>query len=157
MPKRLGAVLAIGLVAVALLAGCVPSKPMPTPTTSPSATPSATPTPVAPPTLKPDGTAAQNRKYFDFVNLNYTSTHSYPSPGRDLIDNLVAAGFLKESMELTPDETSVGLTADTIIFSVRIADGCLIGQFSSAGYHSELGHTLGTGKCLVGQTRPIDW
>ncbi|MEP6478509.1 MAG: hypothetical protein ABJB03_03895 [Rhodoglobus sp.] len=158
MAKGLVGVLAIGVSAVALLTGCGPSKPMPTPSASPSPTPTASPTPVAPPTFKPDGTAAQNRKYFDYSMKKYSDVAVLTkADGQSMVDWLVNAGFAKADMEVTPDETSVGLDADAIIVSVRIGDGCLIGQINSSGYHSELGHTLGTGKCLVGQTRPIDW
>ena len=146
--------------ALLVLAACGPSNVMPVPTYTPSSTatstPSPTATPEAAPAPVPGGTAAQNRKFFDFVNSQYFATAGF-GEGRPIIDNLVAAGFVKTDMELTPDETAVGFKADSIIFSVRFPDKCLIGQITASGYHSDVAPTLGTGKCLVGQTRPIDW
>ncbi|HQA23431.1 MAG TPA: hypothetical protein PKW13_06895, partial [Rhodoglobus sp.] len=65
-----------GVVALgAVLAGCG-GAPMPTPTASSSrsATPSPSPTAKAP-VFHPDGTAAANQQYFDYVNraLNASS------------------------------------------------------------------------------------
>jgi hypothetical protein len=36
---------------------------------------------------------------------------------------------------------------------------CLVGQYgpASGGYHGAVRPALGTGGCLVGETRPIDW
>jgi hypothetical protein len=77
--------------------------------------------------------------------------------GRDFIDNLVAAGYSKTDMEVTPDSTAIGILADNIQFAIRLNGTCLIGQYGNVGYHSTTGELLSTGRCLVGQTRPISW
>jgi hypothetical protein len=69
----------------------------------------------------------------------------------------VASGFDKSQMELTADTTAVGLEADNIQFSVKINDGCLIGQNGNVGVHTVTAPVLATGTCLVGNTRAIDW
>lgn len=156
------AAVAASAAALMALAACGPSGDMPVPTYTPSTTstssPSPTPsaTPEAAPAPVPGGTAAQNRKFFDFVNTQYFATAGF-GEGRPIIDNLVAAGFTKADMELTPDETAVGFKADSIIFSVRLPDKCLVGQITASGYHSDVAPILGTGKCLIGVTRAIDW
>ena len=49
--------------------------------------------------------------------------------------------------------------AATAPVAVLFQGRCLIGQYgpASGGYHSAVRPALGTGGCLVGQTRPIDW
>jgi hypothetical protein len=149
VPLMVGA----GLLALAL-SGCVNGTPTPVPTYTPTSSASATPD--AGPTLHPGGTAAENLQFFDVTNQAFYAAHG-KSDGRSIIDNLVAAGFRKQDMEVTPDQTSIGEAADSIVFSVRVKGECLIGQFSASGYTGTLGPMLGTGSCLVGTTRPIDW
>lgn len=149
-----------GLVAVALagaalaLAGCVPSAaPMPTP---PSATPSPGESLPPEPELNLNGTAAQNQTFFDQVNGELIAAGG-ALDGRAFIDNLVEAGYIKASMELTPDSTAAGNKADNIQFSVKLNGTCLIGQYGNVGYSSTFGPQLADGRCLIGTTRPIDW
>lgn len=135
------------------LAGCVPAAPAPTKTAA--ATRSASPTPAAP-TIDLVGTAGQNQAYFDAVNQKFIAVGGDLS-GRPFIDELVKAGYPKTNMEVTPDRTSVNLAADNIQFSIRFGTTCLIGQYGNIGYSSTVTKVLGTGRCLVGTTRPIDW
>ena len=145
------------VLAVTALAGCVQGAPMPTPTPSASSSPAPTSTSIpTTPELHPEGGAAANKQFFDLVNSEFNAAHGM-SDGRSIIDNLVSNGFLKADMEVTPDTTALDIPVDSIVFSVRIKGECLIGQFSAAGYTSQQAPLLGTGKCLVGITRPIDW
>lgn len=143
------------------LTACTPGHdttiPMPIPTSSPSSTNPPTNEPDPDPTLLPGGTALANREYFDFVNNRLLAVNSNPA-GRAIIDNLVAAGFDKAAMQVTPDTTAVLKgPADSIEFSVRTSHDCLIGQFAGGTYRSLIGPVLSDGGCLVGKTRPIDW
>ncbi|MFC0678413.1 DUF6993 domain-containing protein [Lysobacter korlensis] len=149
----------------AVVSGCSAWGPAgPGPDTTPTdanAAPSAEPTPVPEttrpaPTLDPDGSALQNRDYFDYANERLVEEQDAPD-GRAFIDNLIAAGFAREAMEVTPDRTAADLAADSIQFAVRIGDACLLGQYGDIGYVSHVTDALSTGKCLVGRTRPIDW
>jgi hypothetical protein len=108
--------------------------------------------------LVPGGTAQQNLPYFDQVN-RATLAAKPGAQGRDFIDALVAAGFTKTDMQLTVDTTTIGLEANSIQFSVKLGDTCLIGQngADAGGYNSLAAPVLATGNCLIGQTRPIDW
>jgi len=140
---------------VTLLAGCtangeVPDAPAPS-ASAPSADPSA-----PPPTLQPEGDAAANLPYFDAVAGGLVAREPDPD-GRTVVDTLVEAGFAKADMEVTPDTTPTGLEADTVEFSVRIGDSCLVGQIAASGYTGVATSVLGTGRCLVGATRTIDW
>ena len=151
---------ALAGVAVALaLTGCVQSSPAPSPakpTTSvvPTASPSATPS--AAPTLAADGTAQQNLAYFDLVNLKLFASNGGAN-GRTIIDNLVTAGFTKADMQVTPDKTSINGNVDSILFSVRFGEQCLIGQHGGGGYSSTVQAALAGGTCIVGRTRAINW
>jgi hypothetical protein len=119
------------------------------------ATSTATPTPAG---LVPGGTAQENLAYFDTVN-HATLAANPNAQGRDFIDALVKAGFTKADMQVTVDTTTIGLKANSIQFSVRMGDTCLIGQngADAGGYSSMVTPVLSTGNCLIGQTRPIDW
>ena len=79
--------------------------------------------------------------------------------GRAYIDALIAAGFDRSAMQVTPDQTTVGNPAESIQFSVRWGDECLVGQVGPATGTpvTVVVPVLGEGSCLVGQTRPIDW
>jgi len=148
---------AAGLALVLALAACT-AAPDPGPTARPTSTPSgtATPTPEPDPVLVPTGDAEANLPYFDLVNKRLLDTVPTPN-GQQLVENLVAAGFAKADMEVTPDTTVGSEAASTIQFSVRANGSCLIGQTGAAGYNALAAPLLGTGKCLVGKTRAIDF
>jgi hypothetical protein len=140
-------VLAVAMAAA--LAGCVP-------TAAPTATPKPSGDSSGAPAINLNGTANQNKAYFDSVNKKFIAQGGDLS-GRPFIDNLVKAGFPKVDMELTPDRTTVNLAADNISFSIRFGNTCLIGQYGNTGYASTVQKLLSTSKCLVGTTRKIDW
>ena len=143
---------AVLVAALALtLVGCAEAAPtpMPLPTTSPSASASAE---------APDTSAAGQKGLFDLTNNATASLANGANPGgRAFVDSLVAAGFDKTAMQVTPDKTAINLDADNIQFSVLIGADCLVGQYGNVGYQSAVLPVLSTGKCLVGITRPIDW
>lgn len=152
-----GAVIPILAVSAVALAGCVPSNPMPVPTYEPSSSSTASPSPTSTgAAFVPNGTAEQNKAIFDETNSQFLFDHGM-GDGRAIFDNLVALGFTKGDMELTPDTTALGIAVDSLIVSVRIGQDCLIGQFSAMGYTGMIEPVLGTGKCLIGTTRTVDW
>lgn len=150
------------LVGTISWAGCVQKSPVSTPSAaaSGSSTASGTATPAAPPepapVLVPDGTAAANRAFFDSVN-NALFTANGSADGRTIIDNLVASGFDKSAMQVTPDKTPTNGNVDAILFAVRVKDACLVGQHGGSGYSSSVIPALANGSCLIGKTRTIDW
>ncbi|GAA4266859.1 hypothetical protein GCM10022256_24710 [Frondihabitans peucedani] len=122
---------------------------------SPAAATSASPAPA--PSF--DADASTSDALAEFTAVVKKRLASDPQPhGRDVVDALVAAGFDKKAMELTPDETTLDRNVDSIEFSVLWKkQDCLVGQVGSAGFSSTSAPVLGTGKCLVGATRTIDW
>lgn len=150
-----GASIALVTAATLVLAGCV-SGTSPTPSPSPSVPVAPSATPAAEPTLEPAGTAEDNLAYFDLVNQRFLEPNPVPG-GRPIIDNLVAAGFDRTAMQVTPDTTAIGRAVDSVQFSVRIGDVCLVGQTSAAGYVGIVGPPVSATSCLAGITRPIDW
>jgi hypothetical protein len=163
MGRRFGIHAVLALVGAAMLvgvAGCTAPSPEAgaTSATSPSSTVRPTQSALPAPTLKPGLSAGENLTFFDFVNQGVVTANP-DAGGRDFVDALVAAGFDKSQMEVTADRTTVDLTADSVQFAVLFQGECLIGQYgpASGGYHSAVRPPLGTGGCLVGQTRPIDW
>lgn len=161
------AVRGLGLGAIAcgvvLLTGCTVPEPAPTSgtsTVSPTTTPEPSATAAAPsgPVFVPDGTAADNLEVFSAVTASVWNSDARVS-GRAYVDALVATGFDKGSMQVTEDVSTVGNPAESIQFSVRWGDECLIGQVGPATGEpvAVVVPVLAEGTCLVGQTRPIDW
>ena len=137
------------------LVACTPEAPGPTAPPPQTTEPSDTTSPEVPIELVPGGTAEENRPYFDQVSAEVVAG-GMPD-GKTIIDHLVAAGFTKEDMEVTADKSPRGGPVDTIQFSVKFGDQCVIGQAGVGDYISLLAPTIATGTCLVGKTRPIDW
>lgn len=149
--RLLGALGACALAAV--LSGCTepgPAAPIATHTASEdgSSTPAA---------YVPGGTAEQNLPAFDQA-LRAVAEADPQVPGVSVVQALTSAGFPREAMQLTADETSVGLDADSVQVSVRLGDSCLVGQYGlkSGGVHSVVAAPIATGACLVGRTVPLD-
>jgi hypothetical protein len=148
------------VVAASLLTGCTAPSPSssPTPTTPiPSPTASAAPTPAGP-ALVPDGSASDNLPLFAQITESVWASADRPF-GRAYVDALVAAGFDKSAMQVTHDTSTVGNPAESIQFSVRWGDECLVGQVGPATGDpvAVVVPALAEGGCLVGNTRPIDW
>lgn len=151
------------LVALLALSGCTGAAPDPAPapaTTAPldSSASTSSPTTAPAPTFAPDGSAADNLPYFSQI---VASVAAGPNPvsGRAYIDALVEGGFDKASMQVTQDESTIGNPAESIEFSVRWGDQCLVGQVgpSIGAPVSTVLPGLSSGGCLIGQTRSIDW
>ena len=158
--------LCVGLGLALALTGCsapdAPRSDAPTPSSTAAAAESPSPSPsstqAAEPTLVPAGTAQENLPLFSAVVAGVWATPQQVT-GRAYVDALVAAGFDKGAMQLTPDESTVGNPAESIQFSVRWGQECLIGQVGPAtgAPVTVIVPALAEGTCLVGETRPIDW
>lgn len=148
------------------LAGCTGEQPAPAPSeTADTSSGSSAPTDAATPSatsasaaLVPGGSASENLPSFTQV---VSTVWGGPEPvaGRAYIDALTAAGFDKGAMQVTPDESTIGNAAESIEFSVRLGDDCLVGQVgpSIGNPVTAVLPGLSSGGCLIGQTRPIDW
>jgi hypothetical protein len=152
-PRRALACAAAAIAAALALAACTAPEPMPTPSSSHSS--SAEPSPTPTPTPEPDfeGTASDNQAYFDHLNRELIDAGG-ATGGAAFIDNLVAHGYPRENMEVTPDKTAIGIDADNIVFSIRFGETCLLGQWGNIGYTSLVADVLSTGRCIIGTARP---
>lgn len=145
------------LVGAATLAGC--TAPAAAPSATPTSTPVVTATPApADPVLVPEGTADDNLPVFAQVVESVWNGPDQAS-GRAYIDALTATGFDKAAMQVTADQSTVGNAAESIQFSVRWGEECLVGQVGPAtgAPVSVVLPGLPDGGCLLGQTRAIDW
>jgi hypothetical protein len=153
--------LPVGVVLAMALAGCVQGgSPTSTPVMTLTPTPSASSSAAAIPAYVPGGTGDQNLAYFNAVGAELFASSeagAASTQGRVIVDWFVAHGFDKSKMEVTPDKTSIGLAAWNIEFSVNFGKTCIIGQAGNVGFQSAVLPVLATGKCLIGQTRTIDW
>jgi hypothetical protein len=148
--------LVVAVATLTVLAGCT-SAAEPTPSDAPtSSSQSAAPQTAAPVALVPGGTADQNLPFFEQV-VRSTVAGDPQTPGRSVVDALVAAGFSQDAMQLTADETSVGLEADSVQVSVRMTDACLVGQYGPKvdGVRVAVVAPIATGACLIGRTTPL--
>ncbi len=157
-PTARVALTALASVLVVMLAGCAPDEPIdplePTPTVSLAPSPETS----APPALVPDGSATDNLPYFTAVVDGVWATDAREQ-GRAYIDALTAAGFDRAAMQVTNDRSTVDNAAESIQFSVRWGEECLVGQVGPAtgDPFTTVVPVLPTGTCLLGKTRPIDW
>lgn len=154
------AIAALSLVLTLSACGTAAPSANPTPTASTEGPggPTATPTTPSGPVLVPDGTAEENLPLFAAVTASVWASDARVS-GRAYVDALAAAGFDKTAMQVTQDQTTVGNPAESIQFSVRWNEQCLIGQVGPATGDpvTVVAPVLAEGMCLVGQTRVIDW
>ena len=146
---------ALAVASVVLLAGCTTPSPEPSHSASAPASQRPTPTPTPTPDPEPvlDGTAEQNQEFFDFVNEELIESGTALN-GAAFIGNLEAHGYQRAAMEVTPDTTAIGVAADNIVFSIRFADSCLLGQWGNIGYTSLVTDIPSTGRCIIGTPRP---
>lgn len=144
---------AAAVAAVLALAGCTSPEPTPSSSAGPSARPAPSPTPTPTPEPVFDGTASENQAYFDLLNIELIDRGGV-SGGGAFVENLVAHGYPREHMEVTPDTTAIGVAADNVVFSIRFGDTCLLGQWGNIGYVSLVTDVLSTGRCIVGTARP---
>ncbi len=104
----------------------------------------------------PEGSAALNKPYFDWVLQSYIASDPKYND-QSMVKALVDAGFTKDDIEITPSTSGTGQPADSIIVSVKIANNCLIGQrMHDNSYYSSLEKILSSGTCLVGESQPIN-
>lgn len=146
----------IVLVGLAL-ASCAP-EPSESPSANPESTPTTSPTQDAP-VFQPDGSAEDNLPIFAAVTNRVWATEERAS-GRAYVDALVEAGFDRTAMQVTQDLTTVGNPVESLQFSVRWGEKeCLVGQVgpSTGDPVTAVLDQLAEGRCLVGNTRPIDW
>lgn len=163
-PRPVAVLTATAALAVAI-AGCTATPPPAPSEAAPEATSSA-PLPEAggsaaspsAPALSPTGSATENLPLFTQL-VSQVWGGADQAAGRAYIDALVAGGFDKTAMQVTPDQTVIGNPAESIEFSVRWGEECLVGQVgpSIGDPVTAVLPGLSTGGCLIGQTRPIDW
>lgn len=158
--SRLGGFASIvsAALVVGMLAGCT-ATPEPSPTPTVTAIPTPTETASAAPAHVSEATTADEALPFfaDVVATVWATDQRFQ--GRAYIDGLTQAGFDKSAMEVTYDESTVGNPAESIQFSVRWGEECLVGQVGPSTGDPVVAVMPGlqTGRCLIGDTRPIDW
>lgn len=159
--RRASAAFVAPLALATIVAGCTAS---PGPAVSPTASrPPATVVPEPQPTasepngpaLDPEGDAEANLEYFTATLEPLVAGGARPTGGV-VVDALTAAGFDRAAMQVTPDETAIGLPVDALLFSVRLGESCLLGQVDDEGLATTTAPVLASGACLVGATASLD-
>jgi len=149
-PRNALGVLAGTVAVAALLAGCT-SQPEPPPAPAPSV-----PAAEVPDTVTSETPVDLARAVFDRTAQQVLAA-GQGGDGRAVVDALVAVGFDKASLQVTPDATWTGRASDSLQFSALRGDSCLVGQIAGDAYAAQTAPVLGTGACLIGTTRAIDW
>lgn len=151
---------ALALAAILALTGCAPEETAPAPSATPTVTGEASAPPAEPaaPALVPGGSAADNLPFFTQIVAGVWAGDGRAA-GRSYVDALAGNGFDKAAMQVTEDYSTVGNAAESIQFSVRWGEDCLVGQVGPATGDpvATVVPGLPSGGCLMGQTRPIDW
>lgn len=150
----------IGPVAlgVLLVTGCQSQElltPSPEPEPSVTLEGASVDQPTTPPEFIPGGSAEQNRPYVTWL-LQQVGAGSSDLAGADAVAALEAGGLVRADMEVTADRTAIGLEADSISLSVRIAGECLIAQWSDEWIETHVAPILSSGTCLLGETVSLD-
>ena len=158
MRARTVLLLAAPAVAAALaLTGCTgesPAPATPTPTTPETIAPGTDVLPTTPPELRPGGTAAENKLYWDATIERYWAQFGLGST-QTMVDHLVGAGYDPAALEITADSTAIGLGVDSIEVSARFGGECLISDVRAERWSSVILPVLGSGQCLVGWQHQI--
>lgn len=144
--RRLTVAVAVSAVLVGATACSMSPEPTPAPTPQASVTPSEEPQ--GPPEPIVDGTADENRPYFDHVITSHIAGGGDMSGGT-IAAVLAEAGWSGGTVEVTPDATPLGNATDAVSFAVRLGDDCLLGQWNGE-YTSMVAPALASGTCLVG-------
>lgn len=154
--RRASAVMIAPLAIAAVVAACSASPgPAPSsPASRPPASAAPEPEPTAP-TLDPEGDAEANLEYVTATLEPLVAGGARP-PGAAIVDALTAAGFDRAAMQVTPDETAIGLPVDALLFAVRLDETCVLGQVDDAGLTTTTAPVLASGACLVGATASLD-
>jgi hypothetical protein len=111
---------------------------------------------ILPPVLDPDGGARENQPYVDYLITNALDASPGNRVGPVAIEALRQAGFETSVLELTRDTSLVELPVDSVTVAVRFDDQCVIAQWGSDWYVSQIEPVLVTGACLVGETVSLD-
>lgn len=109
---------------------------------------------------QPGASAKENEAFFARVTKEYSEGPA-PIEGVPLVDTYAGRGFVKEDMQVSFDTSKLDLPADSLFLAVRIGEECLIAQFEreDRSYQTKRVSTVGPNKdkCLIGNTRSIDW
>ncbi|MFE6967229.1 DUF6993 domain-containing protein [Agromyces sp. NPDC057679] len=111
--------------------------------------------PAPPPSYGETTTDAAAKLFFDDVAGQVAATGSMD--GAVYAAAFVAAGVPGELIEVTETRTPVGYEAETVQFSVRWEDRCVIGDVGHGKFTSQAIEATHYGTCLIGSTRPRDW
>lgn len=157
VPTRRAAVVALALALTAALAACQSPPDWTATPVTPSAAPTASATEVPALTAWDEAAGVEaNRTLVDTTLQAVLAADGEPG-GRDLVDALEAVGVPREALEVTADATAIGRAVDTVQVAAHVGESCVVGQVQAGQYRSAVTDVLGTGRCLVGVTRAIDW
>ena len=109
-----------------------------------------------PPVFDPDGGARENQAFIDYVVTNALEESPGNRVGPVVIEALQEAGFDTSVLEVTRDTSLIELPVDSVSVAVRFDNQCVIAQWGSDWYVSQVEPVLVTGACLVGETVSLD-
>ena len=102
------------------------------------------------------GTALENQAFIDFVVSGVLDDPTSERAGLAVVLALQKAGIPIESLELTTDTSLIRLPVDSTTVAIRFEAECVIGQWGTDWYVSQVEPLLVTERCLVGKTVSLD-
>lgn len=160
--KRLLILLGANLAATAIVAGLAwmlfapaPAEP-PTVVKTPSATAAATAQPIVPETrFSADMTESQATDFFNHVAGNVAGTGSMD--GAQYVQAFRDLGVPDDIIQVTSSDTTIGVPAESIQFSIRWGSTCIIGDVGHGSFTSTVAPATHWESCLLGATRPLEF
>jgi len=143
--------------ATCVLAACAPVAQAPSADVAPESV-VAQPTPEAEfvPEFFAKGSALENQPFVDYVVGQALDDSENKRAGAAVAQALQGAGINRELLELTPDTSLIELPVDSVTIAIRFGDDCVIGQWGTDWYVSQVEPVLATQKCLLGETVSLD-
>ena len=138
------------------LAGCAPAVELQSGNVAPESVVEVAPTPEFIPEFIEGGTALENQPFIDYVVSRALENPENKRAGAAVASALQEAGFSPDLLELTPDNSLIQLPVDSVTIAVRFGEECVIGQWGTEWYVSQVEPLLVTQRCLLGETVSLD-
>ena len=137
------------VLVLSLLTGCSSDIEQPT-----APTPTGSIAPAQLPAFDAARGARGNMALFGGTIRNQVAKRGWLVPTERVAHALIAAGFSRKGIEISPNYTSLGMKPDSITVAVKLDKECIIGQYGPAfnDVAVSVAPVLTSGGCLLGRS-----